>query len=151
MRLTKFHSVSSRAGMTIVEVMLAVAVIIIAALGSLCYEYLTVDHVHIARAELAASRVAQLIIEDWKSTGGDKDYDPEDLNMGFTTTGTDTYKTTIDGLPLYISKSWNDVTPGDVNLIHLNVDVRWRHDFSAGTIADDDPKVSFDTYVRKDQ
>ena len=140
-----------RSGLTLVEVMLAAAVIIVAALGTLCYEYLCVDHVRYARAQMTATRIGQLLIEDWKSTGGDVDYNPEDLNMGFTLLSQDNFRTTIDGLPLYISKSQSEVTPGDVNLIHLNVEVQWRHDFSADAVTDDDPKVSLDTYVRKDQ
>jgi Tfp pilus assembly protein PilV len=66
-----------RSGLTLVEVMLASAVIIIAALGTLCYEYLCVDHVRYARAQMTATRIGQLLIEDWKSTGGDADYNPE--------------------------------------------------------------------------
>ena len=143
--------------MTLVEVMLAVAVIIIAALGTLNYEYLCVDHVRFARAQLTAARVAQLLVEDWKSTGGAADYDPQDLNMGFSlppNINQGNFMTTIDGLPLYITMAQNDVFPKDPSgalLLHLNVKVRWKRDLSAGTVDNDDPGITFDTYVRRDQ
>jgi hypothetical protein len=81
-------------------------------------------------------------------------HDPQDLGMGFSLPPSgdiSNFMTTIDGLNLFITKTKNFVTPGDVNLIHLNVEVKWKHDFSAGSVTEDDPKVSFDTYVRKDQ
>ena len=70
-RLTRFpRYLRNNRGMTLSEVMIAVAVVIVAALGTLCYEYLCIDHVRYARAELIATRIGQLLIEDWKSTGG---------------------------------------------------------------------------------
>jgi hypothetical protein len=143
--------------MTLIEVMVAISVIIVAALGTLCYEYLCVDHVHAARAEMTAARVGQLLIEDWKSTGGADDYDPQDLGMGFAlppevTPGA--FITNIDGLPLFIkmssSKVEEDETAG-TKLYQLDVGVRWKKDFSNGILDDDDPAVELTTYVRRDQ
>ena len=145
----------TRNAMTIVEVMVAVAVIVIAALGSLNYEYLCVDHVRIARAQLAATRIGQLLLEDWKSTGGSSEYDPEDLAIGFNPdTPWGDYKTVIDGLPFFIGLSQDDVDRDDVagvTLRRIDVSVRWRKDFSYGSPDNDDPAVNLSTYVRLDQ
>jgi len=143
--------------MTIVEVMLAAAVIVIAALGTLCYEYLCADHVRYARAQLAATRVGQLILEDWKSTGGSSNYDLEDLAMGFRVPPGAVwgdYMTVIDDVPLYIGMSQSDVAKDDfagVTLRRIDVSVRWRKNFSYGATDGDDPTVNLATYVRRDQ
>ena len=144
-------------GMTIVEVMLAAAIIIIASLGTLCYEYLCVDHIGYARAQVAATRIGQLVIEDWKSTGGSSDYDPENLAMDFyippgAVWGD--YMIVIDDVPLYIGMSEDDVAKDDfagVTLRRIDVSVRWRKDFKYGATDDSDPAVNLTTYVRRDQ
>jgi Tfp pilus assembly protein PilV len=144
-------------GMTLVEVMLAVAVIIVAALGTLCYEYLCVNHIRFARAQLAATRVGQLLIEDWKSSGGSTDYNPEDLHMGFALPlglPAGNFVTTIDGLQLHINMSHSDVATdalAGVTLRRINVVVHWKKDFGNGAVNDDDPGVNLTTYVRRDQ
>ena len=153
-----FRYLRKRCGMTLVEVMIAVAVIIVAALGTMCYEYLCIDHVRIARAELIATRIGQLLIEDWKSTGGAADYNPEDLHMGFDLPDNlmTNCVTVVDGLPLHISMT-NSPVPGGVDdfagikLSELSVVVSWKKNFGNGAIEDDDPKVALVTYVRQDQ
>jgi prepilin-type N-terminal cleavage/methylation domain-containing protein len=150
------HLRNARNGFTLAEVSLAVAIIVIAALGALCYEYLSIDHVRIARAELAATRVGQLLIEDWKSTGGNPDYTPEDLNMGFAlppNAEAGQFMTTIDGLHLFITMDSDNKESDDFAgtiLREIDVTVKWRHDFSNGIPTDRDPAVVLSTYVRPD-
>ena len=135
---------------------LAIAVIVIAALGTLCYEYLCIDHVRIARAQLAATRVGQLLIEDWKSTGGNPDYSPEDLNMGFALPPdpeAGQFMTTIDGLRFFITMDSEDRDSDDFAgtvLRELDVTVQWKHDLSNGVPTTKDPAVVLSTYVRPD-
>jgi type II secretory pathway pseudopilin PulG len=143
-------------GMTLVEVMLAVAIVIIAALGTMCYEYLTIDHVGIARAELTATRIGQLLLEDWKSDGGSLDYNPEDLHMGFTLPDNlpSDCVTVVDGLPLHISMTHSEVDADPftgAKLSEISVVVSWKRHFGNGAPADDDPRVALTTYVRRDQ
>jgi hypothetical protein len=158
-RISKSSRCAAKArAMTLVEVMVAVAFVIVAALGTLCYEYLCVDHVRIARAELIATRLGQLLIEDWKSTGGASDYNPEDLNMGFDLPDglMTNCLTVVDGLPLHISMTSSDVDGGvdtfsGTKLSELNVVVSWKKNFGNGAIEDNDPRVALATYVRTDQ
>ena len=148
---------ATRKGTTLIEVMLAVAIIVIASLGTLCYEYLCVHHIRFARAQLAATRIGQLLLEDWKSTGGSSDYNPEDLSMGFGASPGDMwgdYITVIDGLPYFIALSQNNVDTdvfAGVTLRRIDVSVRWRRDLSYGSPNNDDPAVNLTTYVRQDQ
>jgi hypothetical protein len=150
--------INNRRAMTLLEVMMAVSFVIIAALGTMCYEYLTIDHVKIARAELTATRIGQLLIEDWKSTGGDLDYNPEDLNMGFDLPDglMTNCVTVVDGLPLHISMTESPVEGGvdtfsGTKLSELSVVVSWKKNFGSGAVEDDDPRVDLVTYVRQDQ
>jgi hypothetical protein len=137
--------------------MLAVSVVVIAALGTLCFEYLTVDHIRIARAQLAATRVGQLLIEDWKSTGGSTSYSPEALDMGFVLppdVESGDFMTVLDGLPLFIDMNQREVDRDDAvgaKLYELDVTVRWNKDFGDGPIESKDPGVVLNTYVRRDQ
>ena len=71
------------AGVTLVEVMIASVILVIMGLGTLRCQYHAAVQGRIARAQLAASRVAQLLLEDWKSTGGSTEYDPARLGLGF--------------------------------------------------------------------
>ena len=156
--VTALRPIQDRRGMTLVEVMIAVAIVIIAALGTMCYEYLCIDHVRYARAELTATRIGQLLIEDWKSDGGSLDYNPEDLHMGFDLPEDlpTNCVTVVDGLPLHISMTHSDV-PGGVDnfagtkLSEISVIVSWKRDFGSGAPGDDDPRVALVTYVRQDQ
>jgi prepilin-type N-terminal cleavage/methylation domain-containing protein len=156
-RITRFSRyLRKNRGMTLMEVMIAVAIVIVAALGTMCYEYLCVDHVRIARAELVATRIGQLLIEDWKSTGGAADYNPEDLRMNFDLPDglMTNCVTVVDGLPLHISMTHSQVEKDDfagTKLSELNVVVSWKKDFGSGTPQDDDPRVALVTYVRQDQ
>ena len=76
---------SQRDGFTIVEVMVSVAIIIIVALGTLSFQYYCVKNSRSSEAQATATRLGQLLLEDWKSTGGDPDYDPNSLNLGLPT------------------------------------------------------------------
>jgi prepilin-type N-terminal cleavage/methylation domain-containing protein len=144
-------------GMTLIEVMLAVAIVIIAALGTLCYEYFCMHHIQFARAQVAATRIGQLLLEDWKSTGGSADYDPEELDMGIgATSGTvwGDYMTVIDDRPLFIAMNHSDIDNDDfagVTLRRIDVSVRWRKDLGNGSPGAEDPAVNLSTYVRQDQ
>jgi len=71
------------AGVTLIEVMVSIVTVGVLALGSFSYEHLAVKHIMIARAQTTATSTAQLLLEDWKSTGGSTDYNPSSLGLGF--------------------------------------------------------------------
>jgi len=73
------------AAVTLIEVMAAMAILAIAALGTGGYQYYAVQQTKVANAQVTATRTAQLLLEDWKSTGGSIDYDPAILGLGFST------------------------------------------------------------------
>jgi prepilin-type N-terminal cleavage/methylation domain-containing protein len=148
-----------RAGFTLVEVMLAAAITTIVALGTLGYQYYGVKHDRMAQAQLIATRLGQLVLEDWKSTGGDPDYDPTTIGLGFTTVEsgeTGNCYITLDSQTFYIQlvqsnppAPYQDTVAG-VTLSQIRVITKWRRDFTRGAIIASDASIILTTYVRRD-
>lgn len=61
--------------------MVAMAVLAIATLGTLSYQYHSAKHSRIAKLEMTATRTAQLLLEDWKSSGGG--FGAENVSRGY--------------------------------------------------------------------
>lgn len=141
-------------GMTLIEVMVAMVVLAIAAIGALGYQYHAARHGNIAKLEMIATRTAQLLLEDWKSTGGDENYDPSTLGLGFhKTSGENLYRITVDDLPIYVELSHRDVAHDSVaavTLRQISVITRWRRDYSSLEPKSEDPSLVLTTYVRRD-
>ena len=153
---------------TLVEITVAMAVLAIATLGALSYQYFAAGHARIARAQTAATRAAQLLLEDWKSTGGSKEYDPTILAVGFSSPlpipakwldgkilvlaeplNNAVHAITIDDLPMLVGLRWEDVAydaTADVKLRQLGVTVR----FGVVGQLESIPPVTLTTYVRVD-
>ena len=148
---------SQRHGFTVVEVMAAMAIVIIVALGTLSFQYYSVKDSRSSEAQVTAARLGQLILEDWKSTGGDSDYDANALGLGFTTITSTSYKITLDNQTFYIQMAQqlvniaNNPDPvAGVTLQELIVTVSWRKDYANGTVSSSDPTLTFTTFVRRD-
>jgi len=124
---------------TLIEVMMALAVLVIASLGALGYQYYAVKQAQIARAQTAGTRIGQLLLEDWKSTGGSEEYDATDLGLGFSSElplaagvgyplPDGVYSITVDNVPMVLVLSCEDVdydSVAEVTLRQLSVSVVW--------------------------
>lgn len=165
------HSGIRARGMTLAEVMVATVVLMVAALGSLRCQYYATGHGRTARAQIAAARVAQLLIEDWKSTGGSTEYDPFALGLGFSSAraipdgfttaaglgavlNDGVYAISIDGTPMLIMLKYLDVNEDGLAaaaLRQLAVIVRFVEGGDTGDdrLVDMDP-MTLVTYVRLD-
>jgi prepilin-type N-terminal cleavage/methylation domain-containing protein len=143
-------------GFTLPEVMVSVAITIVLSLGTLCYQYQGVRQSRIAEAQVAATRIAQLLLEDWKSTGGDLDYDPQALDLGFITPHSGEFGAcmiTLDDQSFFMQMAHSDIDHDDVASVllrQISVTVRWRKDFGRGAIGSTDPSICLTTYVRRD-
>ncbi|MBN1125852.1 MAG: prepilin-type N-terminal cleavage/methylation domain-containing protein [Sedimentisphaerales bacterium] len=140
---------------TLVEVIVACVVLAVAVLGVLSYQYHATRRTIVARDKLTATRTCRLLMEDWKSNGGDENYDPSALELGFVSTGTaDRYKIRVNDLPMVASLSWQDVDKDEdagVTLREIRVLLEWRQDRQDDTIRTQDPAFEMTTYVRRDQ
>jgi prepilin-type N-terminal cleavage/methylation domain-containing protein len=147
----------TRNGFSLLEVMLAVSLTCVIALGSLGYRYLGIKHSRASDAQFMASRIAQLLIEDWKSASGDADYDPESLQLGFAAPKAGEYGNyviTLGNISFFVYLQNNDVendAAAGVTLRQIAVTVKWRSDYARGAIRVYDPMLTFTTYVRRDQ
>jgi prepilin-type N-terminal cleavage/methylation domain-containing protein len=143
-----------RQGFTLVEVIVSVAVTIIVAVGTLSYQYYGVKHDRSAQAQFTAARISQLILEDWKSNGGDTAYDPTTLGLGFMKPEPAEYGTclfTLDRQTFYIQLTRNQIdydSVAGVALIQISVTTRWRKDFTRGGLVSSDPTIVMTTYAR---
>ncbi len=144
-----------RYGVTLIEMVLAVLIVSIIVAGAMNYQYFSTRMAKRANAELTAARTAALLMENWKSIGGDEFFNPVNLNMGFTQVpNSDRYHVTADDLPMTIDLSWGDEGVDAVamtTLRRIQVEIRWRSDYRDDTIRQDDPVYSVATYVRRDQ
>jgi prepilin-type N-terminal cleavage/methylation domain-containing protein len=160
--MNKFCKNYKRDGFSLVEVMISILIIVIVALGTMSFQYHGVKHSRSSEAQIAATRLGQLILEDWKSTGGAAGYNPTTLGLGFvtpTTPETGSYKITLDYQTFYltfaqqlvtVSSGSNPDTVAGVALYQLRVTVNWRKDFGTGATSGSDPTLTFTTFVRKD-
>jgi len=162
-------------GVTLVEAMVTVVVVAVAALGGLSYRYQAVAHGRIASAEMTATRTAQLVLEDWMSTGGSAEYDPATLGLGFipsaqvpqgytstaglgATAGSGAYSVQIDGLPMVVVLKYKDTEydeAAEVKLRQLAVlvcfgEVRGNEMALSATWQERIRPIVLTTYVRVD-
>ena len=113
--------------MTLVEAMVSVMVVAILALGGLGYQYHAAGHLRVARGQIVATRIAQLLIEDWKSTGGSDEYDPETLRLGFSPVapqaGVDgsAYSIVVESFPMIVTLAFDDVEYDEEAQIRLRL------------------------------
>jgi prepilin-type N-terminal cleavage/methylation domain-containing protein len=144
---------SRNRGATLVELVIAITILSIVSVGCLGYQYFSTRMAIRANAELTATRTARLVLDNWKKTGGDENFDPTSLNVGFQTSG-NSYLITTNQLPITVSLQWQDVeydAVAAVTLRQIQVTVRWRSDYQAGAIRGNDPSYVMTTYVRRDE
>ena len=157
---------------SLIEVVVATVVLSIAAIGAMSYEYHASRDAKIASAQIAATRTAQLLLEDWMSTGGSTDYNPAALGLGFSGSSAipsgfsdpsglgvplnnAVYAVTVDGMPMLVMLIRKDIAqdiPTGATLRQLAVIVEFGTpvaETSAGRLEEIRP-VILSTYVRAD-
>ena len=162
-----------KAAVALVETMVAMTVLTIAAVGALSYQYHAAGQSRIAQAQTTATRTAQLLLEDWRSIGGPEDYDPNALALGFSNFLTmpsgqglsvpdGVYGITIDNVVMLIMLTSDEVAyDPDVGMTlrQLTVSIKWglveAEDINLGEIVSGRIEsmralVTLTTYVRLD-
>lgn len=153
MRGQKRHSVNR--GFTLLELVIASLILGVVAVGALGYQYHARRMALRARAEITAARTGRMVLDNWKRTGGDENFDLTALQMGFVKNpSTNTYAITVDDQKLTVTLDWQDIevdTAAMVTLREIAAVVRWRSDYQTGTIRESDPIYRIHTYVRKEE
>ncbi len=157
-----------RSGSTLVGSLVAVAIILIALIGTSNFRYYTALDTRRATAQTEAARIALLLCESWRGIQGDLNYDPittygPDLIISsdagpespddFTSLGSYLIKLGSstddqDGvyhISYYTTLSWKDIQPG---LRALNVIVSWaQHETETPDFDNTDKSFSLTIYT----
>lgn len=158
------------AAITLIEVMIATAILVITTSGALSYQYHAARDAQIARAHIAATRTAQLLLEDWMSTGGSREYDPSTLGLGFSPTISvpshfslgqggglgnpihdAVHSITVDDIPMLVMLTWRDIAQdaeAQVILRQLGVIVEFSEETKITKRLENIESVILTTYVR---
>jgi prepilin-type N-terminal cleavage/methylation domain-containing protein len=146
---------SRHRGVTLIELVVVLLILAIVSVGSINYQYFGTRLAQRADAEITAARTARLILDNWKKKGGDENFNPEDLDMGFQQPDGETYYlVTVNELPLTVTLAWEDVevdADAGVGLRQLQITIQWRLDYQEGEVSDTDPSYIITTYVRRDE
>ncbi|MFA5553782.1 MAG: prepilin-type N-terminal cleavage/methylation domain-containing protein [Phycisphaerae bacterium] len=151
------NKITKSKGFSLIEVLIATTIICIVAVGPVGYHYMNIKQSRSADVQFMAMRIAQLLIEDWKSTGGGTNYDPTALLLGFDKPLSEEfghYFIVLENVPFYIAMNSRDIEnnpDAGVTLRQITVNIRWRTDYTRGAIRSTDPSITFDTYVRSNQ
>jgi hypothetical protein len=137
--IQKTRKIRYRRGVSLIGTMIAVAILLIALIGTSTFRYAAAMDGRRADAHTTAARVALTLGENWRGTRGDLNYDPVAYSgSGLVVTADDgpanpvdftllgSYKVQFDdgtGVNDYLTTlSWKDIQPG---LRALNVIVEW--------------------------
>lgn len=99
-------------GFTLVEVMVAAVLVVVAILGAAAYRYVTALDAKKADMQISASRVGLLLLEGWKAQGGqaqgdDEPYDPtEEFTSGI-----------ADGIVIVVNSSGGPAVPSGMPIL----------------------------------
>lgn len=145
-------------GFSLVSVMIAIIIIIVALIGTSNFRYYSALDARKAEAKIAASRIGLMLCENWRGLGGLETYDPvaflsPDLTItassgpaepgDFTLLGS--YTVTVNNANFYITLSWKDVSTG---LRALNIVVSWsQRQLGQSSLKDADKTFQFTTYA----
>ncbi len=158
------------AAATLIEATVAMAILTIAMLGAMSYEFHATKDTRIARAQTAATRTAQLLLEDWKSTGGSEEYNPTILDLGFSSAlsipsdfsydlslggplNNAVYAITINDVPMLVMLVWKDIaydTTAEVKLRQLAAIVKCKSEETGYQWLENIDPVTLVTYARVD-
>ena len=147
-------------GVTLIEAMLAIFVLVIAVLGASSYRYYSSLDNKRADMRATASRIGMLLCESWRGVKGDESFDPtvySDAQLamteisvpnalvpgGFDSLGA--YEIQTGNVNYYAVLSYDDVSDG---LRAMNIVITWaQRQLSGITLADADKQFSLTTYT----
>ena len=154
----KTCKIRCRRGFSLVSVMIAIAILLAALIGTSNFRYYSALDAKKAAAKITASRIGLMLCENWRGLGGIETYDPaaylgSDLTItassgpseptDFTLLGS--YTVTVNGANFYITLSWKDVSAG---LRALNIIVAWaQREQGTSSLNDADKSFKLTTYT----
>jgi len=148
----------SETGVTLIEVMVSIVILLVAVTGTFGYRYYAALDARRAAMRRTSARIGLLLCESWRGVKGDSTYDPitylgSDLAIttstgpaepnGFTPLGS--YTVVSNDATYYATMSWKDVSTG---LRALNVVVAWaQREIGTANLNDADKSFALTTYT----
>ena len=146
-------------GMTIIESIIAMAVILLVILGTSSFRYNSALAARKADMQISATRLGSVLLETWKGTKGDLSYDPltefgSDLTISISTSGPaapngfsqlNKYRVNLNNVDYYVTLSYKNATPTEA--MALNVCVAWMNDNTTWSDSGQSEDVKLTTYA----
>lgn len=147
-------------GFTLLEIMVAMAILSIAVIGAIGFRYHSALDARKADVQITASRLGSALLDDWKGNGsGSASYNPVtqfSSNLSISTSGSGpavpsgfsslgTYLVTANSVNYYVTMSYKAASATEPRT--LNVCAAWLSGYGMGTIAGTDPSIRLTTYV----
>jgi type II secretory pathway pseudopilin PulG len=148
-------------GVTLIEVVVAMVIIMVAVLGAMGYRYYSVLDARKAKVQITAARLGSMLLENWKGTGGraypNDAFDPQLLGSestlilvspggtgatvpgGFSLFGT--YVLVADGANYYAALAYRDDNIS--GLRELNAAIAWPGKYPSGAFSTSDLMANF--------
>ena len=139
--------IGGNSGFTLIEVMITILIFSLVVTGALAFHYHGAIEVRRADIRIGAARLAQTLLEGWRTTATPGGYDPVDTYgadvtisgagsgppapTGFTALGT--YLINENRVSYYATLSYKDKTATDPAL--LSVAIGWNPDGGAGDVS----------------
>ncbi len=155
---TKTSKIRCRRGFSLVSIMIATVILLVALIGTSNFRYYSMMDAQKAAAKITAARIGLMLCENWRGIGGVETYDPAtslgsvltitpstgpDKPVDFTLLGS--YTITLNGANYYITLSWKDVSTG---LRALNIVVAWaQREQRTSSLNDADKSFKLTTYA----
>ena len=155
--LTNKYAHNVRPAISIIEIMIFIAVLTIAVIGTSGYRYFSTMDIRRSDNEITAGRIASYLCESWKGIGGgDSTYNPlndsDSSAIGTIETASSTlapekpltftllknggyYKVISDNRTYYVTMSYHSTSTAIENLETLNVIVTWPANLSNNDVA----------------
>lgn len=146
-------------GLTILEVMISAAIVLLVVLGTAGVRYHTVINARKAEMQLRAARLGSTLCESWRGVDGSKGFNPvvatapvaklTSVSQGPATDAAYTvlghYYHKDDNVNYYLTLAWQDVSSG---LRLLNVQIAWnQRDEGVAAFTDVNKTLSLTTYA----
>jgi type II secretory pathway pseudopilin PulG len=142
-------------GFTLLELVIAILILMVLSVGTIGYQYFAARMAMRANAEITVTRTARLVLDNWKKTGGDENFNLSSIDPEFDIiSGSDKYQITINELPMTVAISCQDIEYDNVAVVTLRqiqATIQWRSDHRPGEIRQNDPSYVMATYVRRDE
>lgn len=151
-------------GFSLVELVIAIAIVMVLATGGLSYLYHSNMGVKKSEAQTTAARLASLLLNSWKGNGGDPSFNPitafesrlsiKDIPSGPAAALSDyanrfsdlgSYHILVNNINYYVTMAYSPATSEQP--LTLSTCVAWRPDYKSGEISENDPSVRLSVYA----